>query len=417
MEQSQPWHDSRDVLCVRLDGIGDVLMTTPALRALREQRPDRRITLLTSRAGAQLGELIPEVDRAIAYDAPWMKAPGGDGSAWRDCATVERLRACELDAAAIFTVFSQSPLPAALMCQLAGIPLRLAHCRENPYALLSDWVPEREPDQGVRHEVERQLDLVAAVGAGTGREELSLELPAEARWSALAALREAGLDPAEPWLLLHPGASAASRRYPVALYAEAMRDLVERTGRRVAVAGGAADRGTAAELAARIGAAAAVLPTGLSLAELCGLIEAAPLVVANNSAPAHVAAAVGTPVVVLYALTNPQHTPWRVPSRVLSNDVPCRWCYRSVCPEGHHACLRLVAPGDVAQAAVELLSGGRSDGVGTLARGGAVAPWVRRQPGEDARHGDAQVQPVVGGVDGDQAGDVGAVDEAPDRHD
>ncbi len=64
------------------------------------------------------------------------------------------------DAAVIFTVYSQSPLPAAMLCYLAGIPRRLAHCRENPYALLSDWLREPEPQQRTRHEVERQLDLV-----------------------------------------------------------------------------------------------------------------------------------------------------------------------------------------------------------------------------------------------------------------
>jgi ADP-heptose:LPS heptosyltransferase len=67
----------------------------------------------------------------------------------------------------------------------------------------------------------------------------------------------------------------------------------------------------------------------------------------------HVAAAVGTPVVDLYALTNPQHTPWLVPHRVLSKDVPCRNCYKSVCPQGHHACLD-VGVEEVVAAASEL---------------------------------------------------------------
>jgi ADP-heptose:LPS heptosyltransferase len=68
----------------------------------------------------------------------------------------------------------------------------------------------------------------------------------------------------------------------------------------------------------------------------------------------HVAAAVGTPVVDLYALTNPQHTPWGVPNRVLSHEVPCAPCYRSVCPEQHHLCLAGVAPERVVKAALEL---------------------------------------------------------------
>ncbi len=102
----------------------------------------------------------------------------------------------------------------------------------------------------------------------------------------------------------------------------------------------------------------------LSLAELAALIERAPLLIANNTGPVHIAAAVGTPVADLYALTNPQHTPWLVPSRVLNRDVPCQPCYKSVCPEGHHDCLRLVEPGEVVRAALELLerAGAERDG-------------------------------------------------------
>jgi ADP-heptose:LPS heptosyltransferase len=93
----------------------------------------------------------------------------------------------------------------------------------------------------------------------------------------------------------------------------------------------------------------------LDLAGLAALVSLAPVLVANNTGPVHLAAAVGTPVVDLYALTNPQHTPWMVPSRVLNHDVPCKNCYKSDCPEGHHNCLRLVPPEAVARAAAELI--------------------------------------------------------------
>jgi ADP-heptose:LPS heptosyltransferase len=82
----------------------------------------------------------------------------------------------------------------------------------------------------------------------------------------------------------------------------------------------------------------------------------APLLVSNNTGAVHVAAAVGTPVVDLYALTNPQHQPWMVPHRVLFHDVPCKFCHKSVCPEGHHHCLRLVAPRQVVEAARGLVA-------------------------------------------------------------
>jgi ADP-heptose:LPS heptosyltransferase len=98
----------------------------------------------------------------------------------------------------------------------------------------------------------------------------------------------------------------------------------------------------------------------LSVEELAAVIAKAPLVISNNTSAVHLASAAGTPVVDLYALTNPQHTPWRVPNRVLFEDVPCRFCYKSVCPEGHHRCLQGVSPDAVVQAALELLNDTRA---------------------------------------------------------
>ncbi|HKT33550.1 MAG TPA: glycosyltransferase family 9 protein, partial [Nitrospira sp.] len=89
--------------------------------------------------------------------------------------------------------------------------------------------------------------------------------------------------------------------------------------------------------------------------ELAALIARAPLLISNNTSAVHLASAVSTPVVDLYALTNPQHTPWRVPCKVLFEDVPCRFCYKSVCPEGHHRCLRGISPEAVVRAADDLL--------------------------------------------------------------
>ena len=101
---------------------------------------------------------------------------------------IRRLRSLGFDAAAIFTVYSQNPLPSAMLCYLAGIPLRLAHCRENPYQLLTDWLPEPEPEQLVRHEVQRQLDLVAAVGCQARDTRLSLRVPEAAYGHAIDLL-------------------------------------------------------------------------------------------------------------------------------------------------------------------------------------------------------------------------------------
>jgi lipopolysaccharide heptosyltransferase II len=350
------WERAERILCVRLDALGDVLMTTPAIRALRVSHPDRHITLLTSRLGVPVAGLVPEIDEVIVYDAPWLKGTARRTGGRAEYEMIERLRAESFDAAVIFTVYSQNPLPSAMLCYLAAIPLRLAHCHENPYQLLTTWLPDPEPEHLIRHEVQRQLDLVAAVGCAADDDRLSLRVPPAARTTALQRLDAVGVDTSHPWIAIHPGASAPSRRYPPEHFACAARTLVIEHAQQVVFTGAAAERDLVDEIRARMEAPACSLAGALSLSELAALIELAPLLIANNSGPAHVAAAVGTPVVDLYALTNPQHTPWRVPSRVLSYDVPCKYCYKSICPEGHNDCLRRIPPTDVVHAALDLLA-------------------------------------------------------------
>jgi lipopolysaccharide heptosyltransferase II len=335
--------------------MGDVLMTTPALRALKEANARRRLTLLTSRGGAEVAPLVPEIDDVIAYDPPWMKATHYCSRAG-DEALIARLRRLRFDGAVIFTVYSQSALPAAMLCHLADIPLRLAHCRENPYSLLTDWLPEREPEECLRHEVVRQLDLVAAIGCQTQHRRLSFQVPQTATRRVLERIgSEAGSAHGRPVVVVHPGASAASRRYPAEQFARAARLVAERTACRMVLTGSAEEAPLVEGIRSYVQHGAVSLAGQLSLAELGALIALARLLISNNTGPAHIAAAVGTPVVDLYALTNPQHTPWQVPSRVLNHDVPCKYCYKSVCPQGHHDCLRRVEPEAVCRAARELL--------------------------------------------------------------
>jgi lipopolysaccharide heptosyltransferase II len=351
---SEGWSEARHILSVRLDQLGDVLMTGPAMRALKESAPGRRMTLLTSPSGADAGRLLPEVDEVLVYEAPWMKASRPRARSGPDLALIRLLRAKRFDAAAIFTVYSQNPLPAALVCYLAEIPLRLAHCRENPYQLLTHWVKEPEPESSVRHEVQRQLDLVASVGAATADRRLNVSVPEESiRFvdTLLADLIGTG----RPWAVVHPGATAESRRYPADQFAAVCRRLARDYGWRIVLTGTQSERQLIERIQLQMEEPSHSLAGALSLWDFAALLSRAPLLISNNTGPVHVAAAVGTPVVDLYALTNPQHHPWMVRSRVLFHDVPCKFCHKSLCPEGHHDCLRLVRPEQVVQAARELM--------------------------------------------------------------
>src|SRR5215472_18947933 len=146
------------------------------------------------------------------------------------------------------------------------------------------------------------------------------------------------------------------------MYASVIDLLVERLNATIVVPGAKDEQALVEEVLDRsqernqkgVFACVGILP----FLEFCALIEATDLVITNNTGPMHIAAAVKTPVVALFALTNPpqQWGPWRVPHRQLYHDVPCRICYSRICPYGHE-CLRLVTPQSVVDAAAELIGG------------------------------------------------------------
>jgi ADP-heptose:LPS heptosyltransferase len=348
------WQGARRLLAVRTDNLGDVLMTTPALHAMKCTSRGSHLTLMTSPAGAALAPHLPFVDDVLTVRAPWVK---GDGHFDELRQIVERIRAGCFDAAIIFTTCTQSALPAATALQLAGVPLRLAHCRENPYALLTDWIADPEPALA-RHEVLRQLALVDHVGMQSAGARLRFTLHRPDVERVRGRLRSAGIEPGRQYLVVHPGASASSRRYPADRFGAALR-LIGADLKMPAVIVGSRSESTAIEAVRQHAGSALPLVTldDLALGELAALIAGSALLICNNSGPAHLAAALRTPLVELYALTNPQHTPWGVPARVLYQDVPCRNCLKSVCPRVHHACLLGVSPLQVAEAALEMLTG------------------------------------------------------------
>jgi lipopolysaccharide heptosyltransferase II len=288
------WVGVKKILCLRLDTIGDVLMTTPAFRALKETFTDSQITLMTSSRGAKVGSLVPEVDEMMIYDAPWLKATPQRLNSKMEYKMAEQLRMKHFDAAVIFTVFSQNPLPSALLCYLADIPLRLAHCRENPYQLLTHWVPETDHIDDLRHEVQRQLDLVETIGAITRDTHLSIASPPEQIEDVQALLKRKGLKLDEPWVVIHPGASAPSRRYPPEGFAKAA-ELLDLAGIQVVFTGDKSEKKLVHSIQGQITADTHNLAGELSLCDLSALLKIAPLLISNNTGPVHVAAAVGTP--------------------------------------------------------------------------------------------------------------------------
>ena len=195
------WQTVKRVLLVRLDNLGDVLLTTPAFHAVKTALPDASLTLLASHVGAQVATLNPDIDDVIVYPAPWMdpwrKMPQDSE---REQHTIAEIKDRHFDGAIIFTSFHQSPLPSAYLCYLADIPLRVAASIDGAGSLLT--TRHKHPDT-IIHEVEHNLNLVRVLGMDTDERDLVLIVPDDAQRDIAHLLKTYATH--RPLVVVHPG--------------------------------------------------------------------------------------------------------------------------------------------------------------------------------------------------------------------
>ena len=352
------WQSARRILAIRLDNLGDVLVTTPAIHAIKTSLPGVELSLLASSVGAQVARLNPDIDEVIVYEAPWMDPwQTLPQNSRREQQVIVKIKERQFDGAIIFTSYHQSSLPAAYLCYLADIPLRLAASIDGPGSLLT--TRHKHPER-IMHEVERGLDLVNAIGLSTSSLDLVLKVPIKAREKVYEFLSVQNVEPFCPLLVIYPGCSMPARTYPYEMYSQVIDLVIERLGARVVVTGTQDEQVLVEQVLDKVQEhhRKAILTCAgtLPFPEFSALIEAADLMITNNTGPMHIAAAVKTPVVALFALTNlpEQWGPWHVPHRQLYHDVSCRICYNRICPFNQE-CLRMVTPELVVDAAKELL--------------------------------------------------------------
>lgn len=348
------------VLVVRLDNAGDVLLAGPAVRAVAGGA--ERVTLWCGPNGRAAAELLPGVDAVVEHRADWIDPSALGVDRARVLAFVDELADRHVDQAIVLTSFHQSPLPAALLLRLAGVDTIAAICDDFPGALLD--VRHRVDDDV--HEVERALSLVAALGyrlppgdhgglaidprrAAVNRPHEALTVDGMATEDLVAATAGS--------IAVHPGASVPARAWAPERHRDLVGGLLE-AGWRVTVTGGSGERDLTAFVADGRDDA---LDLGgrTDLARLAAVLERCTAVVTGNTGPAHLAAAVGTPVVSLFAPTVPasRWRPWGVRCELLGDQqIACAGCRASRCPLPNHPCLGEVTPPDVVAALRRVLS-------------------------------------------------------------
>ncbi|MCP2355386.1 ADP-heptose:LPS heptosyltransferase [Nonomuraea thailandensis] len=341
--------DRGRVLVARLDDAGDVLLAGPAVRAVRTRA--REVVFLAGPNGRAAAEVLPGVDRVIVWRAPWIDhtPPPVTGEG------VEELveAAGGIDEAVLLTSFHQSALPLALLLRLAGVKRITAISNDYPGSLLD-----------VRHVVDESVDVPEAERMLAVAEAAGFALP-EGDDGKLAVQRPlpdigkftghcvgvGGVADKGAYVVVHPGTSAPARTWPAERHRQTVRELAD-DGHQVVVTG------TERDLTAYVASDVAVDLGGVTtFAELAAVIERAGVLVAGNTGPAHLAAAVGTPVVSLFAPVVPavRWAPYGVPAVLLGDqEAPCRGSRARVCPVPGHPCLSQVTSEQVVKAVREL---------------------------------------------------------------
>lgn len=322
-------------LVARLDSDGDVLLAGPAVRAAAEAG---EVVMLCGPTGVRAAELLPGVTRIVEWECPWIASPAPDVRAIDIEAVVALVHGIRADVALILTSFHQSPLPLALLLRLAGVPKIVARSVDYPGSLVDVRLRD-DPDVP---EARRALEVAQAAG-------FSLP-PGDDGGLAVTGPLETFLD--HPYAVVHPGATASARTWSPERWAKAVVALTA-AGHRVVVTGGPAEAGLTEHVA---GACGIDLGGRTSFRELAGVLAGADAVVVGNTGPAHLAAAVGTPVVSLFAPVVPA-VRWAPHGKhVLLGDqhAPCRGTRARECPVPGHPCLDEIDPAEVVAAVAEV---------------------------------------------------------------
>ncbi|MFN8533269.1 MAG: glycosyltransferase family 9 protein [Dehalococcoidia bacterium] len=347
-------HDGLKILVVRLDTIGDVLLSEPALRTLRTRFPASEIHLITSPAGSALLAGTPAVDRIIPFQAPWHAAWRGQRVGRREVMAVGRmlrqLRAERYD----LGIELRSDFRDAAFLAATGSRVTVGDSWRGGGWLLT--VDARAPVEA--HRVDFALAIAAAAGADPTPSRPRIILAKEHRAAADQVLASLG---GKPFVAMHLGAGFASKCLPVDRFAKVAGKLGR--DRAIVVIGGADERPLAVELAALAPVPVLDLTGALSLKETAALLERADLFVGNDSGPMHLAAAAGRPIVTFFGPSEPhKYRPYGVVQRLIEIDLACRPCDHVHCIHDEYLCMTRIAPSEIVEAADELLAEASAEG-------------------------------------------------------
>lgn len=333
-------HTLKKILVRGTNWIGDAVMTTPALTALRAQFPDAEIVMLANPLVAELFQFHPSVDRVMIYDRK-----GYHRGAAGFIRIVKELRSQRFDAA----ILLQNAIEAALLTACAGIPRRAGYTTDGRRLLLNYPVTVTAQDKRMHH-TDYYCQLLNRLGVSDGDGQLCLSCTDEEKSWAETVLESDNV------IAINPGAAYGSaKRWLPDRFAEVADTLATRYDAKIVLTGGPGEREIGCDIAAAMSSTSINMVGKTSVRQMMALLSHSRLLVSNDSGPMHVASAFDIPIVAVFGSTDHTTTcPASHSVKIVRKEIDCAPCLLRQCPTDHR-CMTAISVDDVLDAAFELL--------------------------------------------------------------
>jgi len=331
------------ILIIRTDRIGDVILSTPVIKAVRDFYPNAYIAVMVRPYTKEILEGNLNVDELIVYDKY-----GTHRSLWNSIKFANNLKRKEFDLAIILHPTNR----VNLITFAAAIPQRVGYNRKCGFLLTKKIKHEKQ--LGRKHELEYSLDVVRALGIQAKDRSLFMPIKQESERYINEIFKRNNLTPQEKIVVLHPGASCPSKRWFPERFAELANRLIEKHNFKIAVVSSKGDLKIANSVIKDIRYPVINLSGETTISQLASLLKKCKLFISNDSGPVHISSAVGTPVISIFGRNQAGLSPMRwgptgKNDKILHKEVGCNECLAHNCKKGF-LCLKAISVNEVIEA-------------------------------------------------------------------
>jgi heptosyltransferase III len=344
----------RNILIIKLRYIGDVLLATPTLRAIKVARPDARVTMMVNRGTEDVLTGNQDLDEVVVLDK---------GSLAAQSRLIAGLRSRRFDRVIDLTDGDRS----AFLSWVSGAPVRIGFNDEHRWR--GKYYTVVQPVPGVQHRIDRDLEALKPLNIQAGSKDPHLWLTPEEMNSADQLLDQLGVQQSQSIVILQPGARYWFKAWPPERFAELADQLTSQYGCQVLIGGSNQDIDLAQQIRQMAKSLPIIMAGRTTIKQFAAIAKKSVLFVGSDSGAMHIASAVGAPVVALFGPSNPREWgPRGGPVEVLYKEIDCRICFHPTCMRDEENCMRLIAVHEVVAAAQRLLHA-RSRAAGVKAEG------------------------------------------------